>query len=120
MSYGPLVTGRTVLATARPGAYAFDLPTKTLSVFGPGPGRTYVNGAAGKFATGETNPGPFGYVYRVDTGAFTLLPAIGGVHSTATDVDRHGSAVGNSATASADPSTPDGVYHATLWTVRPG
>ncbi|WP_405514093.1 hypothetical protein [Streptomyces canus] len=58
---------------------------------------------AGKFAAGDTNPGPFGYVYRVDTGEFTLLPA-----------------VGNSATASADPSTPDGVHHATLWAVRHG
>ncbi|MDT0487636.1 hypothetical protein [Streptomyces doebereineriae] len=120
MSYRPVVTGHTVLATTRPGAYAYDLRTKTLSTFGPGPGRTYINGVAGKFAAGDTNPGPFGYVYRVDTGEFTLLPAVGGVHSTASDVDRHGAAVGNSATASADPSTPDGVYHATLWTVRHG
>jgi hypothetical protein len=42
-----------------------------------GPGRTYVNGVAGKFAAGDTDPGSFAYVYRVDTGAFTLLPAVG-------------------------------------------
>jgi hypothetical protein len=90
-------TGHTVLATTRPGAYAYDLRSKTLAPFGPG---------------------PFGYVYRVDTREFTLLPAVGGVHSTASDVDRHGAAVGNSATDSADPSTPDGVCHATPWTAR--
>lgn len=118
MAYRPIVTGHTVLATTRPGAYAYDLRTRTLSAFGPGPGRAFIDGVAGKYAAGDTNPGPFAYVYRVDTGAFTLLPAVGGVHSTATDVDRHGTAVGNSATASTDPSTPDGVYHATLWTVR--
>ncbi|KUN59227.1 hypothetical protein AQJ46_40515 [Streptomyces canus] len=44
---------------------------------------------AGKFAVGDTNPGSFGCVYRVDTGEFTLLPVVGGVHSTASDVDRH-------------------------------
>ncbi|MFJ6386493.1 hypothetical protein ACIQJT_02675 [Streptomyces sp. NPDC091972] len=120
MSYRPVVTGHTVLATTRPGAYRYDLRTRTLSAFGPGPGRTYINGVAGKFAAGDTNPGPFAYVYRVDTGGFTLLPAIGGVHSTASDVDRHGAAVGNSATAPTDPTSPDGVYHATLWTIRRG
>jgi probable HAF family extracellular repeat protein len=120
MSYRPIVTGHTVLATTRPGAYAYDLRSRTLSAFGPGPGRTYINGVAGKYAAGDTNPGSFAYVYRVDTGEFTLLPAIGGVHSTASDVDRQGAAVGNSATASGDPASPDGVYHATLWTVRHG
>ncbi|MDQ0905863.1 hypothetical protein QFZ22_001848 [Streptomyces canus] len=107
-------------ATVAALAHAYDLRTKTLSAFGPGPGRTYVNGVAGKFAACDTNPGAFGYVYRVDTGEFTLLPAVGGVHSTASDVDGHGAAVGNSPTASAEPSTPDGVHHATLWTVRRG
>ncbi|MEU0212999.1 hypothetical protein [Streptomyces canus] len=29
---------------------------------------------AGKCAAGDTNPGAFGYVHRVDTGEFTLLP----------------------------------------------
>lgn len=74
MSYRPVVTGHTVLATTRPGAYAYDLRTKTLSAFGPGPGRTYINGVAGKFAAGDTNPGAFGYVYRIDTGEFTPCP----------------------------------------------
>ncbi|NEB03386.1 hypothetical protein [Streptomyces sp. SID13726] len=117
LSYRPVVTGHTVLATARP-AYAYDLRSKTLSTFGTGPGRTFVNGAAGKFAAGDTNPGPFAYVYRLDTREFTLLPALGGVHSTASDVDRYGAAVGNSALPPTDPAEPDGVYHATLWTVR--
>ncbi|MFI6436470.1 hypothetical protein [Streptomyces sp. NPDC050759] len=68
---------------------------QTLSTFGPG--RTYINGVSGKCATVDTNPGPFGYVYRVDTGEFTPLPAVGALHFTAFDVDRHGAAVGNSA-----------------------
>lgn len=118
MSYRPVVTGHTVLATTRPGAYAYDLRSRTLSAFGPGPGRTYINGVAGKYAAGDTDPGPFAYVYRVDTGEFTLLPAVGGVHSTASGVDRQGAAVGNSATASTDPASPEGVYHATLRTPR--
>ncbi|MFF7546323.1 hypothetical protein ACFZCU_22220 [Streptomyces canus] len=52
MSYHPVVTGHTVLATTRPGAYAYDLRAKTLSPSSPGPGRTYINGVAGKFAIG--------------------------------------------------------------------
>ena len=47
----------------------------------------------------------------------TLLPAAGGVHGTATGADRGGAVVGTSATAPTDPSTPDGSYHATLWTL---
>ncbi|MEU0943683.1 hypothetical protein ABZ379_12915 [Streptomyces canus] len=40
---------------------------------------------AGKYAARDTDPGPFAYVYRVDTGAFTLLPAVG---NSATGIGR--------------------------------
>lgn len=115
MSYQPLVTGHTVVASNRPAAYAFDLRTKTMTPFGNGPSRTGIDGVGGKYVVGDTFPGPFCYVYRIDTRQFTQLPAIGGLHATATGVDRHGSVTGNSATASPDPSSPDGPYHATLW-----
>ncbi|MGC0343202.1 hypothetical protein [Streptomyces sp. SLBN-8D4] len=68
-----------------------------------GPGRTNIEGVAGKYAAGDTDPGPFGYVHRVDTGVFTLPPA-----------------VRDSAAAPADAASPHGVNHATLWTVRHG
>ncbi|MFI6561076.1 hypothetical protein [Streptomyces sp. NPDC050534] len=118
MSYGPVVTGHTVVASATPAAYALDLVTGARTTFGTGPGRTGINGAAGKFVVGDGFPGPFSYVYRVDTHRFTLLPAAGGVHGTATGADRGGAVVGTSATAPTDPSTPDGSYHATLWSLR--
>lgn len=115
MAYYPSVTGHTVVASSRPAAYAFDLVDKTLTTFGSGPGRTGINGVSGRFVVGDAFPGPFPYVYRVDTGRFMQLPALGGLHATATGVDRHGVVVGTAATAPSDPSTPDGPYHATLW-----
>ncbi|MEU6228288.1 hypothetical protein [Streptomyces sp. NPDC047042] len=117
MSYQPRVTGHTVVASNRPAAYAFDLTTGTMTPFGPGPLRTAINGVGGPFVVGEAFPGFTAYVYRIDTGRFTQLHSLGGRQAAANDVDRHGSATGSSATAPTDPSSPDGEYHATLWTL---
>ncbi|MEU6378828.1 hypothetical protein [Streptomyces sp. NPDC046909] len=115
MSYQPRVTGHTVVASNRPAAYALDLRTGTTTPFGTGPSRTAIDGVSGKYVAGDTFPGPFAYVYRIDTRQFTQLPALGGVHGTAAAVDRYGAATGTSATAPTDPSSPDGPYRATLW-----
>ncbi|NEA66222.1 hypothetical protein [Streptomyces sp. SID12488] len=117
MAYQPLVTGHTVVASNRPAAYALDLTTRTMTPFGPGPGRTGINAVGGQFVVGEAFPGPFCYVYRIDTRRLTRLHALGGIQATASGVDRHGSVTGSSATAPPDPSTPNGPYHATLWTL---
>ncbi|MHC3473179.1 hypothetical protein ACYF6T_31435 [Streptomyces sp. 7R007] len=114
-AYQPRVTGHTVVAGNRPAAYALDLVTGTLTPFGTGTTRTGINGVSGKYVAGDAYPGPFAYVYRLDTGALTELPALGGVHSTASGADRQGSVVGTSATTPSDPGASDGPYHATLW-----
>jgi probable HAF family extracellular repeat protein len=71
MSYQPLVTGHTVVASNRPAAYAYDLTSQTMTPFGPGPGRTGIDGVGGRFVVGETFPGPYCYVYRIDTRRLT-------------------------------------------------
>lgn len=108
MYYRPIVTGHTVVSSDRGKAYTFDLATGTLAPFRPGLGRTGFNNATGRFVLGYVFPGPFGYVYRIDTGQFTELPAPGGLSSNTLNADRHGAIIGNGA-------TPDGPYHATLW-----
>ena len=111
LSYFPSVTGHTVVASNRPAAYAYDLTTGALTPFGTATSRTGINGVSGEFVVGDNYPGPFAYVYRLDTGRLTQLPGIGGGDATASDADRHGSVVGTSVTA-------DGTYHATLWTLQ--
>ncbi|MYS19947.1 probable extracellular repeat, HAF family [Streptomyces sp. DvalAA-14] len=112
LSYAPKVSGRTVVATDGHAGSTVDLTTGVRTPFGPGTGTTDLSGITGRFVSGDTFPGPVGYVYRVDTGQFSALPALGGPDSTANSSDRRGYAVGSAETAT-------GTYHATLWLPHP-
>ncbi|NEA52880.1 hypothetical protein G3I60_01490 [Streptomyces sp. SID13666] len=57
-------------------------------------GSTGVNGITGRVVVGETDPGLLAYAYRTDTHASTLLPAPGGLYSTATSADEQGATAG--------------------------
>jgi hypothetical protein len=57
----------------------------------------------------------FAFAYWADTTAFTRLPSLGGLNSTAAAADSQGAGVGSAATLPPDPYRVNGPYHATLW-----
>ncbi|MFI9103395.1 hypothetical protein ACIGXA_23015 [Streptomyces fildesensis] len=108
------VSGHTAAGTDGHTAYTVDLTTGVRTQLGLGQGSTGVNGITGRVVVGETNPGPLAFAYRTDTHSSTLLPAPGGLYSTATSADEQGAVAGTAATTT-DPDTVNSSYHAVLW-----
>ncbi|MGW1746933.1 hypothetical protein ACWCRD_15245 [Streptomyces sp. NPDC002092] len=80
----------------------------------PGRGVTEVKQIKGHLVVGDNfapnsfAPNPFAFIARVDNGDFTHLPSLGGLNSSASQVNRHGLVAGSAALAPADPVSANG------------
>ncbi|MER6026235.1 hypothetical protein [Streptomyces sp. NPDC001851] len=111
-----LISGSTVVGGDGLLSSSFDLMTHTSAVIGSGRGVTEVRQIAGNAMVGDNfAPNSFAFVARVDNGDFTYLASLGGLNSSARQVNRRGVVAGSAALPSADPSTANGPFHAAVW-----
>ncbi|MEU6064849.1 hypothetical protein ABZ864_10220 [Streptomyces sp. NPDC047082] len=111
-----LISGSTVVGSDGLLSSSFDLTTHTSAMIGTGRGVTEVKQIAGNVIVGDNfAPNSFAFVARVDNGDFTYLASLGGLNSSATQVNRHGVLAGSAALPPADPSTANGPFHAAVW-----
>ncbi|WP_157858013.1 hypothetical protein [Streptomyces durhamensis] len=110
-----LISGSTVVGGDGLLSSSYDLVTHTSAVIGSGRGVTEVKQIAGNVMVGDNfAPNSFAFVARVD-GDFTYLASLGGLNSSATQVNRHGVIAGSAALPPADPVTANGPFHAAVW-----
>ncbi|MFE9635779.1 hypothetical protein [Streptomyces sp. NPDC006463] len=111
-----LISGSTVTGGDGLLASSFDLMTHTSAVIGSGRGVTEVKQIAGNLMVGDNfAPNSFAFVARVDNGDFTYLASLGGLNSSAAQVNRRGVVAGSAALSSADPVNANGPFHAAVW-----
>ncbi|WP_328923623.1 hypothetical protein OG429_02615 [Streptomyces sp. NBC_00190] len=111
-----LISGSTVVGGDGMLASSFDLMTYTSAVIGPRRGVTTARQIAGNLIVGDNfAPNSFAFVARVDDGDFTYLASLGGLNSSAAQVNRHGIVAGSAALPSAEPDTANGPFHAAVW-----
>jgi probable HAF family extracellular repeat protein len=116
MFLSPLVSGHYVVAGDSLLTSIEDLRTGTRSEVGPGSGVTEAKDIGHGLVVGDVfTPNSFAFVYRIDTAAFTRLPALGGLNSAAVQSDRHGVVAGSAALPGPDPGTANGPFHAVVW-----
>src|SRR5262245_54257859 len=95
---------------------SFDLRTHTTAVIGSGRGVTEVEQITGNVVVGDNfAPNSFAFVARVDNGDFTYLTSLGGLNSTARQVNHHGVVAGGAALPPTDPVSANGPFHAAVW-----
>ncbi|MFF7358627.1 hypothetical protein ACFZA1_39345 [Streptomyces filipinensis] len=111
-----LISGSTVVGGDGLLSSSYDLVTHTSAMIGSGRGVTEVKQIAGNVMVGDNfAPNSFAFVARVDNGDFTYLASLGGLNSSATQVNRHGVIAGSAALPPADPVTANGPFHAAVW-----
>ncbi|MEU2391412.1 hypothetical protein [Streptomyces sp. NPDC007369] len=111
-----LISGSTVVGGDGLLASSFDLKTHTRAVIGSGRGVTKAKQITGNLVVGDNfAPNSFAFVARVDNGDFTYLASLGGLNSSAAQVNCHGVVAGSAALPSADPLTANGPFHAAVW-----
>ncbi|AOR29891.1 hypothetical protein BFF78_01275 [Streptomyces fodineus] len=111
-----LISGSTVVGSDSLLSRSFDLMTHTSAMIGSGRGVTEVKQIAGNVMVGDNfAPNSFAFVARVDDGDFTYLASLGGLNSSATQVNCHGVVAGSAALPPAGASTANGPFHATVW-----
>jgi len=111
-----LISGSTVVGGDSLLSSWFDLKTHTSAVIGSGRGVTEVKQIAGNVVVGDNfAPNSFAFVARVDNGDFTYLASLGGLNSSARQVNCHGVVAGSAALPPADPVTANGPFHAAVW-----
>lgn len=111
-----LISGSSVVGGDGLLSSSFDLRTHTSAVIGSGRGVTEVKQIAGNFMVGSNfAPNSFAFVARVDNGDFTYLASLGGLNSSAKQVNHHGVVAGSAALAPDDPVSANGPFHATVW-----
>ncbi|MEV0415494.1 hypothetical protein AB0I68_33155 [Streptomyces sp. NPDC050448] len=111
-----LISGGTVVGGDGLLASSFDLMTHTSAVIGSGRGVTEVKQISGNLMVGDNfAPNSFAFVARIDDGDFTYLASLGGLNSSATQVNGHGVVAGSAALPSAGPFTANGPFHAAVW-----
>ncbi|MFI6005495.1 hypothetical protein ACIA98_34725 [Streptomyces sp. NPDC051366] len=111
-----LISGSTVVGGDGLLSSSFDLMTHTSAVIGSGRGVTEVKQIAGNVMVGDNfAPNSFAFVARVDNGDFTYLASLGGLNSSAMQVNGRGVVAGSAALPSADPFTANGPFHAAVW-----
>ncbi|MEU9448741.1 hypothetical protein [Streptomyces sp. NPDC048277] len=110
-----LVSGNTVVGGDSLLSSSFDLTTHTTATIGSGRGVTEVKQITGDLMVGDNfAPNSFAFVARVN-GDFTYLASLGGLNSSAAQVNRHGVVAGSAALPPADPVTANGPFHAAVW-----
>ncbi|MFD0271673.1 hypothetical protein ACFVGY_34650 [Streptomyces sp. NPDC127106] len=116
---GQLISGSTVVGGDGLIASSFDLMSHKSARIGSGRGVTKVRQIAGNIMVGDNfAPNSFAFVARVDNGDFTYLASLGGLNSSAAQVNRHGVVAGSAALPPADPFTANGPFHAAVWVDR--
>ncbi|MCX4625435.1 hypothetical protein [Streptomyces sp. NBC_01443] len=111
-----LISGSTVVGGDGLLSSSFDLMTHTSAVIGSGRGVTEVKQIAGNVMVGDNfAPNSFAFVSRADNGDFTYLASLGGLNSSAMQVNGRGVVAGSAALPSADPFTANGPFHAAVW-----
>ncbi|GGV22590.1 hypothetical protein GCM10010260_73660 [Streptomyces filipinensis] len=111
-----LISGSTVVGGDGLLSSSYDLVTHTSAMIGSGRGVTEVKQIAGNVMVGDNfAPNSFAFVARVDNGDFTYLASLGGLNSSATQVNRHGVIARSAALPPADPVTANGPIHAAVW-----
>ncbi|MGW8779890.1 hypothetical protein ACWGNM_17785 [Streptomyces sp. NPDC055796] len=115
-----LVSGSTVVGGDGMLSSSFDLTTRTSAVIGSGRGVTEVRQISGPLMAGNNfAPNSFAFVARADNGDFTYLTSLGGLNSSAAQVNGKGIVAGSAALPAADPATANGPFHAAVWVPHP-
>ncbi|WP_084728881.1 hypothetical protein [Streptacidiphilus neutrinimicus] len=116
---GELVSGNTAVGGDSELSTTFDLTTHATRTVGPGSGVTQVDQISGNLMVGDDfAPNSLAFLARVDTGDFTYLPALGGLNSSAAQVNCDGVVAGSAALAPAAPVNANGPFHAVVWVPR--
>ncbi|MEU6229288.1 hypothetical protein [Streptomyces sp. NPDC047042] len=111
-----LISGNTVVGGDGLLSSTFDLRTHASATIGSGRGVTEVDQIAGNVMVGNNfAPNSFAFVARADNGDFTYLPSLGGLNSSASQVNCHGVVAGSAALPPTGPATANGPFHAAVW-----
>lgn len=111
-----LISGGTVVGGDGLLSSSFDLKTHRSAMIGSGRGVTEVKQIAGNVMVGDNfAPNSFAFVARVDNGDYTYLASLGGLNSSARQVNGRGVVAGSAALPPADPVTANGPFHAAVW-----
>ncbi|MEU9391950.1 hypothetical protein AB0D86_18350 [Streptomyces sp. NPDC048324] len=115
-----LVSGTTVVGGDGLLSSAYDLTTHEITMIGSGRGVTEVRQIARNVVVGDNfAPNSFAFVARVDNGDLTYLDSLGGLNSSAAQINTRGVVAGSAALPAADPVTANGPFHAAVWVPRP-
>ncbi|WP_327360236.1 hypothetical protein [Streptomyces sp. NBC_01296] len=111
-----LISGSTVVGGDGLLSSSLDLMTHASAMIGSGRGVTEVKQITGNVMVGDNfAPNSFAFVTRVDNSDFTYLASLGGLNSSATQVNSRGVVAGSAALPPADPFTANGPFHAAVW-----
>ncbi|MFI9105977.1 hypothetical protein ACIGXA_36270 [Streptomyces fildesensis] len=111
-----LVSGNTAVGGDSLLSSTFDLTTQAVVRIGPGNGVTEVSAIKGDLIVGNVfASNSFAFAFDMKTGAFTNLPALGGLNSTASQSSCSGIVVGKAALPPPGPFTANGPFHAAIW-----
>ncbi|MFJ9721856.1 hypothetical protein ACIRP3_03820 [Streptomyces sp. NPDC101209] len=115
-----LVSGTTVVGGDGLLSSAYDLTTHEITTIGSGRGVTEVRQIVRNVVVGDNfAPNSFAFVARVDNGDLTYLDSLGGLNSSAAQINGRGVVAGSAALPPADPVTANGPFHAAVWVPRP-
>ncbi|MEV6008107.1 hypothetical protein AB0M29_14955 [Streptomyces sp. NPDC051976] len=119
LKVSPLVSGTTAVGGDSLLSFTYDLTTGATAMVGPGSGVTQAFGIDSHLVVGDVfAANAFAFVYRISDSAFTRLPALGGLNSTAAQANARGVVVGSAALPPPDPYTANGPFHAVAWLPR--
>ncbi len=111
-----LVSGNTAVGGDSLLSSTFNLATHAVISIGPGNGVTEVSAIKGDLIVGNVfASNSFAFSFDMKTGAFTNLPALGGLNSTASQSSCSGIVVGKAALPPPGPFTANGPFHAAIW-----